>query len=168
MMGCCRSWWVCRCGYVVMMIKEGQVSKFCMMCCIEIVLFLQSVELFKFCLVVEVVCIVGILEQYCFLVDECIYCVNDLVNMLYCVVDGQLVFENEEGGDSVLIGLCGLFGVFEILSGCFCVNYVCVVFDIFVLGIVVSDFFDFLLSNVEIVKVFFWEVFDDWFGLFMM
>lgn len=128
---------------------------------IEVVLLLQSVELFKFCSAAEVVRIAGISEQYRFPAGERIYRASDPANMLYCVVDGEVALESEEGGESVLIGPRGSFGVLEILSGRLRANHARAAADTVALGISASDFFDLLSSNVEIVKALFREVLDD-------
>ncbi|MEM1247136.1 MAG: cyclic nucleotide-binding domain-containing protein [Acidobacteriota bacterium] len=147
---------------------EGQATQSRTMRRIEVVLLLQSVELFKFCSAAEVVRIAGISEQCQFAADERIYRANDPANMLYCVVDGEVALENEEGGDSVIIGPRGSFGVLEILSGRLRANHARAASDTVALGIAASDFFDLLSSNVEIVKALFREVLDDRPGSSMM
>ena len=128
---------------------------------IEVVMLLQSVELFKFCSAAEVVRIAGISEQCRFATEEQIYRANDPAHMLFCVVEGEVALESESGQGQVLIGPRQSFGVLEILSGRLRANHARATRDTLALGIRANDFFDLLSSNVEIVKALFREVLGD-------
>lgn len=120
----------------------------------QMVVYLQSVDLFVYCNAEQMVRIAGIAHQEHFRSGERIYSANDPAEALYCVVSGEVALERP-GGDKRRVGRNETFGVEEILSDRLRGEDAGAVADTSVLAIEADDFFDLLSNNIEIVKALF-------------
>jgi CRP-like cAMP-binding protein len=125
---------------------------------IEMVVFLQRVDLFTFCTAEQVVQLAAIASERRCTVDEVIYRRNDQPDALYCVVEGAVRLK-QPGREDTEVRSNGRFGVVDILSGrrrtddAFAVEE-----GTRLLTIEAEDFFDLLSHNIEIVKALFRQV----------
>lgn len=131
---------------------------------IERVMLLQTVPLFKFCTVEEVLRIAGIADVIAFDSGETVYRSDEPARALYCVVEGSVRIEGE-GVESRQLGSRSSFGVLEILSGRLRRATARAMEPTRALQIDAEDFFDLLSNNVEIVKALFREILDAQAGL---
>lgn len=121
---------------------------------IQMVVFLQSCDLFSYCKADEVLRISGIVREYQYGAGQGIYDQNDASEMLYCVVRGQVVLRDTDGGVR-RIGPCGTFGVRDLLCGRLRNAEARAQEESLILAIDGEDFFDLLANNIEIVRALF-------------
>lgn len=122
---------------------------------IQMVVYLQSVELFTHCTAEQMVRIADIARQKALRRQTPIYAVNDTPEALYCVVEGSVDLLNADGTPVRRIAPGGTFGVREILSGRLRRDQAVATRDGIALEIDAEDFFDLLSNNIEIVKALF-------------
>lgn len=122
-------------------------------------MILQRAELFKFCTAEEVVRIAGIAQERRFQSEEQIYRANDRADTLYCMVEGTVRLNGEDGNASKVMPPT-TFGVREILSGRLRSQDAAAAEETLTLAISAEDFFDLLSNNIEIVKALFRELLD--------
>jgi CRP-like cAMP-binding protein len=127
---------------------------------IEAVIFLQSVDLFRFCKAEEILRIAAIARERSFDQDEKIYAAGDAADTLYCVVRGMVRLEAADG-ERQRVPPLHTFGVSEILSGRLRTSGATAEMETLVLAIDAEDFFDLLANNIEIVKALFRQLFHD-------
>jgi len=121
---------------------------------IETVVFLQSVDLFRFCRAGQVLRLAGIAKERPFAAGETLYNVGDSAQTLYCVVRGG-VEERCEDGSHRNAGPLTTVGVKAILSGRLRTAHTVASEETLTLAIDSEDFFDLLAHNIEIVKAIF-------------
>ncbi len=121
---------------------------------IQMVVHLQTVELFAHCTAEQVVRIAGIARQKVLRQGEKIYSVNDAAEALFSVVAGEVVLDNR-GGEQRCISSGSTFGVREILAGRLRAEDAVASAEGIALEIEADDFFDLLSNNIEIVKALF-------------
>lgn len=121
---------------------------------IEMVVYLQAVDLFGHCTAEQMVRIASIARQRCFSAGETVYATNDPAEALYCVVEGATCLTSIHGAIR-RIGPPGTFGVEEILSDRLRSETAIAEAETWALVIDAEDFFDLLSNNIEIVKALF-------------
>jgi len=121
---------------------------------IEMMVFLQGVDLFAHCNAEEVLRLAAIASEQNYEKSEVIFCRGDPADGLYCVVEGRVRLDAEDEKGAV-IGPGGRFGVLDILSGRPRVGDAVAITDTRVLIIEAEDFFDLLSNNIEIVRALF-------------
>ena len=121
---------------------------------IEMMVFLQGVDLFSHCNAEEVLRLAAIANEQSFDKGEVIFQKDEPADSLYCVVEGRVRLD-AEGEQGAVIGTNGRFGVFDILSGRARLGDAVAVTDARVLVIEAEDFFDLLSNNIEIVRALF-------------
>jgi HEAT repeat protein len=121
---------------------------------IEMMVFLQGVDLFSFCNAEQVLSLAAIARESRFDEGEVIYRRNDPPDALYCVVDGRVSLVAGDGG-IVTVSAGGRFGVLDILSDRSRDEDAVAAASTRVLAIEADDFFDLLSNNIEIVKALF-------------
>jgi CRP-like cAMP-binding protein len=121
---------------------------------IETVLFLQSVDLFRFCSAEQILRLAAIAHERNFVAGSRIFDPDEPARVLFCVVRGQVELT---GGDGPVqaIGPLGTFGVEEILGGRQRTRAARATADTLTLAMEAEDFFDLLAHNIEIVKALF-------------
>lgn len=130
---------------------------------IQMVVHLQTVELFAHCTAEQVVRIAAIARQKVLRKGEKIYAIDDAAEALYCLVEGEVVLgesgqgrQRVQGSRHVTSG--STFGVREILSGRLRAEDALATCDGIALEIEAEDFFDLLSNNIEIVKALFRQI----------
>jgi CRP/FNR family cyclic AMP-dependent transcriptional regulator len=127
---------------------------------IQVVVCLQSCDLFSFCKAEEILRIAGITHQRLIKVGEKIYERNGPAEMLYAVVHGSVRLEG--GGDGpVTAGPLQTFGVREILCGRLRGEDAVADTDTLVLAVEADDFFDLLANNIDIVRALFRHLLEE-------
>ncbi len=121
---------------------------------IQMVVYLQGVDLFTYCSAEEMVRVASIARQQRFDEGQRIYTANDPAETLYCVVAGEVRLRDNSGGERT-VGPKGTFGVREILSDRLRGENAWAEVDTAALAIDAEDFFDLLSNNIEIVKALF-------------
>ncbi len=121
---------------------------------IEMMVFLQGVDLFSFCDADQMLRLAAISREWSFDPGERIYRRGTPADALYCVVEGAVRLVHEDGR-GVEVGPRGRFGVDEILSGRLRDGDAVASKATRVLIIEADDFFDLLSNNIEIVKALF-------------
>ena len=121
---------------------------------IQIVVALQSCDLFSFCRAEEILRIAGIAKERNLDVGKVIYERNAPAEELYAVVHGQVRLEGEQGGAETA-GPLQTFGVREILCGRLRGETAVAEESTLALAIEAEDFFDLLANNIDIVKALF-------------
>jgi len=121
---------------------------------IQMVIHLQTVDLFAYCTAEQMVRIASIARQRHFDPGARIYSANDPADALYCVVEGEVGL-GPGGGEERRIGPRSTFGVEEILSDRLRAEDATAATETVVLAIDAEDFFDLLSNNIEIVKALF-------------
>lgn len=121
---------------------------------IEVVVFLQSVDLFRFCRAEELLRLARISRQRRYAAEEMVYAVGQRPDGIYCVVRGdvQLTTESDE---SRSIAPLFTFGVRGVLTGRMRVETARAGSDTLILFFDAEDFFDLLAHNIDIVKALF-------------
>ena len=135
-------------------LATGGSNEMAPMAQIEMMVFLQGVDLFAHCNAEEVLRLAAIASEFNFEKNEVIFRRKDPADSLYCVVEGRVRLD-AEGEQGVVIGANGRFGVFDILSGRARLGDAVAVTDTRVLVIEAEDFFDLLSNNIEIVRALF-------------
>ena len=120
---------------------------------IEMVVHLQSVELFAYCTAEQIVRMASIARQQRFVRGERIYAVDDPADRLYCIVRGEVELESPDGRRRV--ESTGTFGAREILSDHPRAERATALKDSEMLVFDSDDLFDLLSNNIEIVKALF-------------
>jgi len=121
---------------------------------IQMVVYLQAVDLFAYCTAEQMVRIASIAQQRNFVAGDEIYSPNDPAEAMYCVAEGTVVLSSAETGER-RVGAKGVFGVAEILSDRLRAEQARAEEDTVALVIDAEDFFDLLSNNIEIVKALF-------------
>ena len=127
---------------------------------IQIVVALQSSDLFAFCKAEEILRIAGIAHEHLYPGGAKIYEQSGPAEMLYSVVHGEVKLQ---GGDNPprTIGPLQTFGVREILCGRLRTQDAIAAKETLVLAIEADDFFDLLANNIDIVKALFRNLLQD-------
>jgi CRP-like cAMP-binding protein len=120
---------------------------------IQIVVFLQSCDLFSHCRADEILRIAGIARERRFKAGESIYSRGGAADELYCVVHGEV--RTSAGEKPQMIGRLQTFGVREILCGRLRDGSAEAVEETLALAIDAEGFFDLLANDIEIVKALF-------------
>ena len=120
---------------------------------IQIVVALQSCDLFAFCRAEEILRIAGIAKERQFPAGRRIYEKSDPAEVLYAVIHGAVTLD--DGGLKRRVGPLAAFGVTELLSGRLRGETATAEEDTLVLAIEAEDFFDLLSNNIDIVKALF-------------
>jgi ATP/ADP translocase/HEAT repeat protein len=121
---------------------------------IEMMVFLQNVDLFSYCNAEEALRLAAIARESTYDAGEVIYRRNDPPETLYCVVEGRVDLDGEDHTPAT-VGPHGRFGVVEILSGRLRSSDAVAATDTRLLVIEAEDFFDLLSNNIDIVKALF-------------
>ena len=127
---------------------------------IQIVVFLQSCDLFSHCKADEILRISGIAHERRLEQGTRVYRPSDPADELYCVVQGEVQLKDAQGS-ARRVGTLGTFGASEILCGKLRTEEVVVTEEALVLAIEAEDFFDLLSNNIEIVKALFRHLLQD-------
>jgi CRP-like cAMP-binding protein len=127
---------------------------------IEIVVALQSSDLFAFCKAEEILRIAGIARERRYPAGARIYQQSDPAEMLYLVVHGEVKLQGADGPPGV-IGRLQSFGVREILCGRLHDQDAIATRETLALAIEADDFFDLLANNIDIVKSLFRNLLHD-------
>ncbi len=121
---------------------------------IQMVVYLQAVDLFTYCNAEQMMRIASIVRQASFAEGEQIYAINDPADAMYCVVEGAVGLRSEAGVERQ-IGDRETFGANEILSDRLRGEEAWARSPTTALVIDAEDLFDLLSNNVEIVKALF-------------
>jgi len=121
---------------------------------IQMVVYLQAVDLFTYCTAEQMVRIASIVHQRHFAAGEKIYAANDPAEAMYCVAEGRVRLHGLDG-EQRDVEAKGTFGVQEILSDRLRSEEAWALTDALALAIEAEDFFDLLSNNIEIVKALF-------------
>jgi hypothetical protein len=134
--------------------REGVMAP---MASIEMMVLLQSVDLFSFCDAEQVLRLAAITREKAYSAGDVIYRRNDPADSLFCVVDGRVELI-DGAGSSEEVGPKSRFGVLEILAGRLRSSDATAIDDTRVLVIEADDFFDLPSNNIEIVKALFRQI----------
>jgi AAA family ATP:ADP antiporter len=138
-------------------IAKGGESEMGPMAQIEMMVFLQGVDLFAHCNAEQVLRLAAIASERSYDKGEVIFRREEPADSLFCVVEGRVRLDaDEETG--VVVGPSGRFGVLDILSGRTRLGDAVAASDSRVLIIEAEDFFDLLSNNIEIVRALFRSV----------
>jgi HEAT repeat protein len=124
---------------------------------IEMMVFLQGVDLFAHCNAEQVLRMAAIASEHSYDKGEVIFRRHEPADSLYCVVEGRVRLDADDG-TGVVVGPSGRFGVLDILSGRTRLGDAVAASDSRVLIIEAEDFFDLLSNNIEIVRALFRSV----------
>jgi AAA family ATP:ADP antiporter len=124
---------------------------------IEMMVFLQGVDLFAHCNAEQVLRMAAIASELSYDKGEVIFRREEAADSLYCVVEGKVRLDAHDGS-GVVIGPSGRFGVLDILSGRTRLGDAVAAADSRLLIIEAEDFFDLLSNNIEIVRALFRSV----------
>jgi CRP-like cAMP-binding protein len=124
---------------------------------IEMMVFLQGVDLFAHCNAEQVLRLAAIASEHFYEKGEIIFRRDEAADSLYCVVEGKVQLGADDG-TGVVIGPSGRFGVLDILSGRTRLGDAVAVSDSRLLILEAEDFFDLLSNNIEIVRALFRSV----------
>ena len=127
---------------------------------IEIVVALQSSDLFAFCKAEEILRIAGIARQRRYAAGTRIYEQSGPAEMLYLVVHGEVALQGADGPAGTIERLQS-FGVREILCGRLHDQDATASRETLALAIESDDFFDLLANNIDIVKSLFRNLLQD-------
>ena len=127
---------------------------------IQIVVCLQSCDLFSFCKAEEILRIAGITHERPIKAGEKIYERNGPSEMLYALVHGSVRLARP-GGEPSTVGPLQTFGVREILCGRLRAEDAVAEEDTLVLAVEAEDFFDLLANNIDIVRALFRHLLED-------
>lgn len=122
---------------------------------IQIVLCLQSTDLFSFCKAEEILRLAGIARERPLRRGETVYAQNGPADTLYAVVHGEVRLQGAGGGEARRAGPLMTFGVRDILCGRLRGEDAVAEQDSLLLAIDGEDFFDLLANNIDIVKALF-------------
>jgi CRP-like cAMP-binding protein len=121
---------------------------------IEMMSFLQGVDLFSFCDAEQILRLTAIASERTFRAGETIYRRDEPSEVLYCVVLGRIEL-GDESGTTRGVGAGGVFGIHDILKGVLRSADAVAREDARLLAIEAEDFFDLLSNNIDIVKALF-------------
>lgn len=121
---------------------------------IQMVVYLQAVELFTYCTAEQMVRIASIARQRNFAAGEDIYSANDPAESMYCIATGAVTLAHPDGGER-RVSDKEIFGVEEILSDRLRGENARAEAETVALVVDAEDFFDLLSNNIEIVKALF-------------
>lgn len=121
---------------------------------IEVVVFLQSVDLFRFCRAEELLRLARISRQQSYAAEETIYSAGERPDGIYCVVRGEVALSGESEPERRVAPLY-TFGVRGVLTGRMRVENARAAVDSLVLFFDAEDFFDLLAHNIDIVRALF-------------
>jgi hypothetical protein len=121
---------------------------------IEMMVFLQGVDLFAHCNAEQVLRLAAIASEEAYGRGDEIFRRGEATRALYCVVEGRVRLGGDGDGGTV-IGARGRFGVLDILSGRPRSGDAVAETDTRLLVIEAEDFFDLLSNNIDIVKALF-------------
>jgi len=138
-------------------LARGGESEMGPMAQIEMMVFLQGVDLFAHCNADQVLRLAAIASEHSYEKGEVIFRREEAADSLYCVVEGRVRLDADEG-TGVVVGPSGRFGVLDILSGRARLGDAVAASDSRVLIIEAEDFFDLLSHNIEIVRALFRSV----------
>jgi hypothetical protein len=124
---------------------------------IEMMVFLQGVDLFAHCNAEEVLRLAAIASEQSYDKGSVIFRRDDPADSLYCVVEGRVGLD-VNGDAGPVIGANGRFGVLDILSGRTRLAEATALTDVRLLVVEAEDFFDLLSNNIEIVRALFQTV----------
>ncbi len=142
------------------LISKGVVSQMAPMAHIEMMVFLQGVDLFAHCNADQVLRLAAIASEETLAKGEEVFSKGDLPDALYCVVEGRVRLAGNGDGGTV-VGSSGRFGVLDILSGRPRSGHAVAETETRLLTIEAEDFFDLLSNNIDIVKALFRTVVND-------
>jgi len=142
------------------LISKGVDSQMTPMAHIEMMVFLQGVDLFAHCNADQVLRLAAIASEETLTKGEEVFSKGDLPDALYCVVEGRVRLAGDGDGGTV-VGSSGRFGVLDILSGRPRSGRAVAETEIRLLTIEAEDFFDLLSNNIDIVKALFRTVVND-------
>jgi hypothetical protein len=135
------------------LIGKGESSQMATMATIEMMVFLQGVDLFAHCTAEQVLRLAAIANEHSFSKGEVVFRQGEPPNALYCVVEGRVRLGDAEGG--TIVGTRGRFGVLDILSGRARSGDAVADTETRLLTIEAEDFFDLLSNNIDIVRALF-------------
>jgi hypothetical protein len=135
-------------------IGKGERSKMAHMANIEMMVFLQGVDLFAHCDADQVLRLAAIAGESHFVKGDEVFLKGQVPDSLYCVVEGRVRLDGGENGGTV-VGPRGRFGVLDILSDRPRSGSAVAETDTRLLTIEAEDFFDLLSNNIDIVKALF-------------
>ena len=121
---------------------------------IEMMVFLQGVDLFAHCNADQVLRLAAIASEHTYEKGEVIFRREEPADSLYCVVEGRVRLDGDDE-QGVVIGPSGRFGVLDILSRQTRSGDAVAAGDTRVLVVEAEDFFDLLSNNIEIVRALF-------------
>ena len=121
---------------------------------IEVVVFMQSVDLFRYCRAEELLRLARISRQRRYGAGETIYSAGERPDGIYCVVRGEVALDGESGAERRIAPLY-TFGVRGVLTGRMRVASARAATDSLVLFFEAEDFFDLLAHNIDIVRALF-------------
>lgn len=136
------------------LIGKGERSEMANMAHIEMMVFLQGVDLFAHCNADQVLRLAAIAGESHFVKGDEVFLEGQAPDALYCVVEGRVRLNGGENGGTV-IGPRGRFGVLDILSDRPRSGSAVAETDTRLLTIEAEDFFDLLSNNIDIVKALF-------------
>jgi AAA family ATP:ADP antiporter len=124
---------------------------------IEIMSFLQQVDLFGFLGAEETLRLAAVASEVRVSAGEVIFRRDEPSDVLYCVVEGEVRLEGLPSGETD-IGSTGRFGVLDILSGRRRNATATALADTRLVAIEAEDFFDVLADDIGIVRALFHKV----------
>jgi hypothetical protein len=134
------------------LIGKGGTDHMAPMATIEMMVFLQGVDLFAHCNADQVLRLAAIASENAFGKGEVVFRKDEMPDALYCVVEGRVRLGGEGGAT---VGPSGRFGVLDILSGRPRSGDAVAETETRLLLIEAEDFFDLLSNNIDIVKALF-------------
>ena len=150
-------WVAARAGIVAPgkgVIGRGETSHMAAMAHIEMMVFLQGVDLFAHCNAEQVLRLAAIASESQLARGEVVFRKGQAPDAMFCVVEGRVrLGEGSDGG--TVVGPSGRFGVIDILSGRPRSGDAVAETDVRLLTIEAEDFFDLLSNNIDIVKALF-------------
>jgi hypothetical protein len=150
-------WVVARAGKVppgTGLIGKGETSQMTPMAHIEMMVFLQGVDLFEHCNAEQVLRLAAIATENTFAKGEVVFRKGEPPDAIYCVVEGRVRLGGDGDGGTI-VGSRGRFGVLDILSGRPRSGDALAETEARLLTIEAEDFFDLLSNNIDIVKALF-------------
>ncbi len=150
-------WVVARAGKVPPgkgLIGKGETSQMTPMVHIEMMVFLQGVDLFEHCNADQVLRLAAIATENTLAKGEVVFRKGEPPDALFCVVEGRIRLGGDGEGGAV-VGPRGRFGVLDILSGRPRSGDAVAETEARLLTIEAEDFFDLLSNNIDIVKALF-------------
>ncbi len=136
------------------LIGKGETSQMTPMAHIEMMVFLQGVDLFAHCNADQVLRLAAIAGENTLAKGEEVFRRGDAPDALFCVVEGRVRLGGSGDGGTV-VGPRGRFGVLDILSGRPRSGIAVAETETRLLTIEAEDFFDLLSNNIDIVKALF-------------